>query len=250
VISNFTWDWIYAEYAEYLDRAPALLPTIQAAYRTATAAWRLPMYGGFESFDEAWRADAPEARGLLDVPFVARHARHSREETCGRLALPLDRRLALVSFGGYGAAGLPLDRLDCRDEWTVVLTSHETARPSGKGVCVLNEKDLYGAGFRYEDVVAACDAVVSKPGYGIISECLANNTPLVYTSRGRFAEYPVLVGEMPRVLRCAYLDQDSLLAGRWLAALDAAVAMPAPPERPATNGAEVIADMIAVHDAL
>ena len=30
---------------------------------------------------------------------------------------------------------------------------------------------------------------MTKPGYGIISECVANGTAILYTSRGRFAEY-------------------------------------------------------------
>ena len=59
----------------------------------------------------------------------------------------------------------------------------------------------------------------------------------------------MLVREMPRYLRCAYLDNAALLAGRWQAALDAAVDAPAPPETPPTNGAEVIADMIAARIA-
>jgi len=45
-------------------------------------------------------------------------------------------------------------------------------------------------------------------------------------------------------LRCAYLDNQSLLAGRWQAALDAALAAPEPPQRPRTDGAVIIADMI------
>ena len=49
--------------------------------------------------------------------------------------------------------------------------------------CV-NEGDLYDRGFRYEDLVAAVDVVLTKPGYGIVSECVANDTALLYTSRG------------------------------------------------------------------
>ena len=30
----------------------------------------------------------------------------------------------------------------------------------------------------------AADVVVTKPGYGIISECIANDTAILYTSRG------------------------------------------------------------------
>jgi len=127
--------------------------------------------------------------------------------------------------------------------WTIVLTgaSAETAGP----VHIIAEQGIYDRGLRYQDLVSAVDAVVTKPGYGIISECIANETALVYTSRGRFAEYPVLVREMPNYVRCAYLDQESLMSGHWRAALETAAGAPAPPERPATNGAEVVADMIA-----
>lgn len=218
VVSNFTWDWIYAEYREHLPAAPALIPTIQSSYRLAEAAWRLPMHSGFDAFSQ-----------IVDMPFVARHATHGREETCARLGLPQDRKLVLPSFGGYGVQGT-LDRLDLDESWHVVRVP---------------DASIYDAGLRYEDLVGAVDVVLTKPGYGIIAECIANDTAMVYTSRGRFIEYPLLVGEMPRYLRSAFLDNDALLTGRWRAALDAAVSAPAPPERPRTDGAEVIADMIA-----
>lgn len=230
VVSNFTWDWIYAEYREHLDRAPDLIPTIQRAYRHAAAAWRLPMHGGFETFDATWLAEAPERRRLTDVPFVARHARFSRDETRRRLELPLDRRLALPTFGGYGVGGLDYARIDLDAGWHV-LGRFPDAR-------------IYEAGLRYEDLVGAVDVVVTKPGYGIISECIANDTPLVYTPRGRFAEYDVLVREMPRYVRAAPLDNASLMAGRWRDALTAALNAPEPPERPRTDGADVIAGMM------
>jgi hypothetical protein len=220
VVSNFTWDWIYAAYAEHLHLGPGVIPTIQRAYRQALAAWRLPMHGGFETFDR-----------IEDVPFVARHARHGRDQTRRRLGLPVDVRLALPTFGGYGAHGVDYERLDLRGGWQVL--GHFADAP------------IYEAGLRYEDVVGAVDVVFTKPGYGIISECIANETPLVYTSRGRFAEYEVLVREMPRYLRCAFVSQGDLLAGRWRAAAEAAVRAPAPSERPRTDGAAVVADMMA-----
>ena len=61
---------------------------------------------------------------------------------------------------------------------------------------------MYDAGLRYEDLVGAVDVVITKPGYGIISDCVANGTAMLYTPRGRFAEYEVMVREMPRLLRC------------------------------------------------
>ena len=99
----------------------------------------------------------------------------------------------------------------------------------------------------HEDLVAAVDVVLTKPGYGIISECVANDTALVYTSRGHFVEYDVLVREMPRWLRCGFISNEDLLAGRWQPALDRALAQPAPPETLGVDGAERAAAIILRH---
>jgi L-arabinokinase len=233
VCANFTWDWIYAAYAEHLRSAPDLLPAVRDAYAQASAGWRMPMHGGFESVP-----------AVEDIPFVARQPRRDlqRAEIRRALGLPLDARLALVSFGGYGAEGLPLDRLDSTPEWTVIVTHRGTAPPPP--VLGVDEAAMYSAGLRYEDLVGAVDAVISKPGYGIISDCVAAGTPLLYTSRGRFAEYDVLVAEMPRYLRCRYIDGIDLRAGRWRTALDSVIALPVPPEAPRTDGAAVVAQRI------
>ena len=112
-------------------------------------------------------------------------------------------------------------------------------------VAFVDERALYASGLRYEDLVAACDVVVTKPGYGIISECIANDTALLYTSRGHFIEYDVMVREMPDVLRCAFIDQEALLGGRWRDALDALRRSAPSLDHPATNGAKVAADWLA-----
>jgi L-arabinokinase len=229
VVSNFTWDWIYAAYREHLHLGPDVIPAIERAYRQAHAAWRLPMYGGFETFASS-RDHASAAPPVRDVPFVARHARHGRDETRQKLGLPRDARLVLPTFGGYGAQGVDYAQLDFGPDWQVLVN--------------FDDRLIYESGLRYEDLVGAVDVVFTKPGYGIISECIANDTALVYTSRGRFAEYDVLVREMPRYLRCAFVSQEDLVAGRWRAAADAALTAPAPPDDPATNGAEVIVGLM------
>ena len=82
------------------------------------------------------------------------------------------------------------------------------------------------------------------PGYGIVSECVANRTALLYTSRGRFIEYDLLVAEMPKLLRCRAITQIDLLAGRWDDAVHALLAQADPPERPRVDGAAVAAEEI------
>jgi len=103
---------------------------------------------------------------------------------------------------------------------------------------------MYGSGLRYADLVRAVDVVVTKPGYGIIAECLANDTALLYTSRGHFIEYDVLVAAMPQLLRAGYVGHADLFAGRWQPHLDALLAQPEPHARASVNGADIAAELL------
>jgi hypothetical protein len=233
VLSNFTWDWIYSGYPQAAER-PSLIPKIQSAYASASAGWRLPMHGGFETISP-----------IVDVPFIAQHAnpRRTPDDVRRALELPLDRPLALLSFGGYGVRDLSLDCLDCLDRWGIVAVARDVS-PLPPHLWRVPQQRVYDAGLRYEDLIRAVDVVITKPGYGIIADCVANGTAILYTSRGRFIEYDVLVAEMSRFLRCRFIEMDALAAGRWRAALDALLASPPPPERPRTDGARVVAEMI------
>ena len=215
-VGNFTWDWIYSIYPGFDRVASDVIPTIRRAYATTACALRLPLHGGFE----------PMAAVTRDIPFIARQSTRNPSETRRALGLTGERPVVLASFGAYGA-DLPLDRLLRSDRFTLIDPRREPP-----------------AGFVYQDLVAAADVVVSKPGYGIVSECVANQAALLYTSRGRFVEYDLFVAEMPRVLRCRYLSQEDLLAGRWADGVDALLAQPEAPATARIDGAAVAADAI------
>jgi L-arabinokinase len=235
-MSNFTWDWIYAAYpgTEDLSRA------IGDVYAGADLALRLPLWGGFGTFER-----------IVDLPFIARRSRRGRDEVRRAFGLPRDQPLALVSFGGYGVDGLDMDALTRNGRWGLLMTSttpvgERTLGGVGRSgsLIPLDEPAMYARGFLYEDIVHAVDVVVSKPGYGIIAECVANQTALLYTSRGQFAEYDVLVAGLPRILRAGFIDHGALFAGRWAPHLDALLAQPAPPERPPVDGADLAAALL------
>lgn len=242
-IGNFTWDWIYADYPR-VRLAPSLLPAIRGAYARASMALRLPMSAGFESFSN-----------VRDIPFIARHATRTREETCKILKLPADKPIVLLSFGGYGLSSLDTEMLAKFKKHTLVTT---VSNPGGRtrkdtpatersgALATVNEEVMYNAGVRYEDLVGAAEVVVTKPGYGIVAEAIANDAAVLYTSRGHFPEYDVLVQEMPKHLRCAYISQEDLFAGKWESQLDKLRAQPRSKtyKKPETNGAEVAAEIL------
>jgi hypothetical protein len=235
VISNFTWDWIYETHPGMAAAAPWLVPRIRRAYQRATHALELPFAGGQEIFSHVTR-----------VPLVARRPTRSREDTRAYFGVAPEKPAALLSFGGYGLPDLDLNAIDARGAWTFVTTDRSStgvAAPAND-LAFVEERAFIDSGFRYEDLVAAVDAVLTKPGYGIISECIVSETPMLYTSRGTFREYDLLVREMPRFLRTRFISQPDLFAGRLLAGLTSLVAQPEPPERMATNGADAAAEIL------
>jgi L-arabinokinase len=242
-LGNFTWEWIYEDYTAWLGPASWIPALIRDTHRHAEEAWRLPMHGGFEGF-----------RRIVDLPFVARHSGRETGEVRERLGIADGRTVALVSFGGFGLEALGPDALGRDAEFDFIVTEGSlvpggdrtagTATTRVGHVVSVNEHAWYGEGWRYEDLVRAADVVLTKPGYGIIAECLANGAAIVYTSRGRFAEYDVLVEALPRLVRCAFISNEDLLAGRWHDAIGAALVAPAPPPGEPTDGADFAADRL------
>jgi len=244
-LGNFTWDWIYSAY----PGSDRLVRMIREAYSEADVALRLPMWGGFEAFER-----------VVDLPFVARRSARDPEDVRRAFSLPHDKRLVLTSFGGHGREGIASVARDMNGYAVLFTTAVPAGQPpsppgtsvppmdlrrqAGTEVLFVDERQLYAGGFRYEDLVRAVDVVITKPGYGIIAECLANDTALLYTSRGLFIEYDVLVDAMPQFLRTAFIDHSDLFDGRWRPHLDALLAQPAPGSKPATNGASVAADAL------
>jgi L-arabinokinase len=234
-IGNFTWDWIYAGYSDAatLD----LARNIRRMYQHATTVLRLPMAGGFEGLESKTR----------DIPFIARHSRRTQDDVRIALGLPpraYGKPLVLMSFGGYGVAGVDTAALANLTDYTIATTdvsAKENAIKTAPGLLYISEQQVFRSGLRYEDLVRGADVVVTKPGYGIISDAIANGAALLYTSRGHFVEYDVLVREMPRYLRARFIQQEDLLSGNWREALGRLLEQPAPPEKPALNGADIAA---------
>jgi L-arabinokinase len=233
-VGNFTWDWIYQAYPQFARLAPGVIERIADAYARTSFTLRLPFSGGFAAMSR-----------VESVPLVARHARTPRDITRERLGLGATELVVLASFGGHGG-NIPLDAAAASNAFTLVTTGYEASKTSvlHSRVRVASADVLRRAVLTYTDLLAASDVVVSKLGYGIVSECLANNVPLLFTLRGRFIEQDVFVHDMPAVMRCRHIAAQDLRDGHWAPAVDALLAQPRPPQTLPTTGAGVVADRI------
>ncbi|UWZ77923.1 hypothetical protein L9S41_09425 [Geoalkalibacter halelectricus] len=226
-IANFTWEWIYEDLAARHGDFDDVLSSVREDYRSASAYLRLPFHGPF-----------PAGISCENLPLVARRAQLSRAAVRKRLGLVDGRRLALISFGGFGLQDCDFSALASLRDWVFV----SEARP---GAPAANFIVPPPQGLAYPDLVAAADVVVTKPGYGIVSEAIANGTAVLYTSRGEFREQDLLVAGLRRYARARFISNEQLLRGDWGADLDALLQQPLPDATPACDGDRVAADRLA-----
>lgn len=221
-VANFSWDWIYRHLSA---RAPQLLGSAElaaAAYATADLLLELPFAGDLSAFPRR------EPVGL-----VARRPSVPRDEARRRLGLDA-RPAVLLSFGGIGLAGDPCGPATPLGAAADLQVVREAA---------MTHEALRALRLDYPDVVRAADVVVTKPGYGIVSDAIAAGTRVVYTERGDFPEYPILVRGMAALVAAEHVSNGDLRAGRVLEPIRRVLARPVPPP-PDLGGAGRAAERI------
>jgi L-arabinokinase len=225
-LANFSWDWIYGHLAKRQAGFEEPARRAAAAYARARLLLQLPFAGDLAAFP---RREA--------IPMVARRQRGPRAEARRLLGFG-DAPTVLVSFGGLGLPGFDPRVLTRLARHRFVLETDEHPLPAN--VRGLTRAGLAALGLQYLDVIGAADVVLTKPGYGIVTDCIAAGTRMIYTERGDFPEYPILVAEMARHLPCAHVSNEDVRTGLLEEALDAVLRAPFPPP-PRLDGAEVAA---------
>ena len=173
-LCSLNWADIYRYYFSGRPEAQRILEQMEAAYNSALA-FLCPQPAMPMPFLDRRRDIGPlTSRG---EPRMA--------ELRDRLGIDDDKLLVMVSLGGV-AARLAMER------W-----------PEGQGIHWLVNPDwqvqhadvgsLRQPGFSFADLLASCDAVLGKCGYGTVTECVANGTPLLYVPRPDWPEDQTLV---------------------------------------------------------
>lgn len=226
-LANFTWEWIYAGLAESHPGYCDVLEAVAADYRQGQLLLRLP-FG-------APTTAIPRCEAL---PLVARHGQRNPAEVRRQLGIPEHKRLALVSFGGFGLQGYDFAPLQALSDW-VFLTEAEQDWQQG------SVRSLPMGMIPYPELVRTADVVITKPGYGIVAEAIANQTAVLYTSRGQFREEPLLVAGLQRYTRSLEISNTALRQGDWGPALERLLTLPQPTATLASDGDQVAADRLA-----
>ena len=226
-VGNFSWDWIYAP---FVARDPRWRPVIQMfaeGYRKSKLLLKLPFSPAMSIFPKR-----------VDLPLLAKPGRARRAELARRTGADPAKRWVLLSFTTLDWTAAALREVETLADFEF-FTVKPLAWPGWKNVHAVDRTKI-----GFSDVLASADVAVTKPGYGILSECVANAKPMIYAEREDFIEYPLLERELKRYLKNVHIPAAELYAGRLGAALAAVESAPAPLETLPAGGAEMAADIL------
>lgn len=234
-LSNFTWDWIAEPLAAEAPARPGLLQEVSDCYAKMSLLLRLPLGGVSDVFPQ-----------VIDMPLVANVSQRDPAEVLRHLRIdPTDRRpRALFSLrGAIPSEALAAAVRDAADFLLLCPTNEPGSVPEGSIPVPL--RDPQRGDLDFSDVLRICEVAVGKLGYGLVAECIASGVALLWPRRTGFREDAVVEREGPQFLRMREMPREDFHAGRWGGHLRAAVALPPPPKRMPTDGAEQCAAKIA-----
>src|SRR5512135_1758541 len=172
---------------------------------------------------------------LLPVAPIAATGNDRRDELDHLLRLSKDEKLVLVSMGGI-ASRLPMERWPRIDgvRW-LVQDSWQVNRDDAITLETLP--------MSFGDLLASCDVLLCKPGYGSFVEAVCSGTPVLFVDRPDWPETPALVEWLHRHGAGVEVSRQKLESGDIAAELANIWRMPQP-ERVVPSGAAQAAEWL------
>ncbi|EQA46731.1 hypothetical protein LEP1GSC050_0640 [Leptospira broomii serovar Hurstbridge str. 5399] len=197
-LGNFTWDFVYSHYKRPIFSRFA--EEIRNEYALCELALILP-----------FSCPTTSLKNKREIGLLGRKPKLSKEEARRQFGFEKDVEYYLFSFGAYG---IDPDRFSWQD-WNparkrIVISGTELKGPAPNSLGVVSVPPCH-----YPDLIKACDFVLTKPGYGILSETLLANTRVLYTDRGDFPEYPFLVEALNRNFYSSFISHEDLYNFNW-----------------------------------
>ena len=174
---------------------------------------------------------------IEDIPLVATPGRSRRDELVKLTGCDPKKKWILLSFTSLDWDEQALNRAEELSEYVFF-----TVKPlewRRRNIHAIDRSRI-----QFSDVLASVDVVISKPGFGLMSECVLNRKPLIYADRADFREYHVLVEGIRRYLKNVHIPAELLYRGELGDALAAIWNRPEPKETLAAGGDETAAKRI------
>lgn len=246
--SNFSWDWIYepfvsgagvltggnhtprAIHAPRPMRTSALLSKISSYYALFDELLAMPFTGISDAFKK-----------VTPVPLVAVLPTQTKQQILQKLPeVYKDNRFKLLVGlrGGCSTDTLKQVALKSPDILFTVFFDLPDGMPQNIFRLVQTPE------LDFSDVLQISDAVMSKPGYGMLADCCALGIDLVGPTRFGFREDDLSIPIAKKYIRHAAMTREEYETGNWRRAIDTLKQMPKPPAVMDSSGAKVCAEII------
>lgn len=226
-VGNFSWDWIYSEFIRQDRSWQPIVDVLHETYAQTDLLLRLPFCEEMRAFPRI--EDIP----LVGSPGIACRSTIERLTGCDP-----GKKWILLSFTTLDWSEAALKRVERIKEYEFFTVYPLEWRR--RNIHPLDREEM-----TFADILASMDAVISKPGFGILSDCIANKKPLIYADRTSFREYPILVDAIHKYIRHVHIPATELYEGRLEESLDRIWHSPEPSERLALGGDRIAAERIA-----
>ncbi len=223
---NFGWDWIYSDFVQHDPRWQTYVEKFRNVYRETDLLLRQPFAEPMSAFPNQ-----------IDLPLLAKPGTDRREHIAKSTGADSAKKWVLLSFTTLNLDTRALEKITKPNDYEFF--SVDPLEWKGSGIHCIDRATI-----SFTDALASVDIVVTKPGFGIVSECIANDKPMIYADRENFLEYPVLVEGIERYCRNAFIPAAELYSGNLAPALAAIETAPPPSETMPNGGAEIAAHAI------
>ena len=226
-VSSLNWADVLASRAHGRADVMAIAESMRRAYSKADRLFALVPGMPFDGFERRVRA-AP----------IARRGRADRAGLRKALGVPAAQRIMMVAFGGLPMA-FDTARWQLPAGWSAVMLTQATVETP----TVIAAERL---GWDYIDLLASCDLLVAKPGYGTFAEAGFASRDTRAVPRDDWPEAPWLIDWLAHHARCATIALPDLRAGRFEAGLAAIARQPARVAADGDGAAEIADQIVAV----
>jgi hypothetical protein len=193
---SLNWADIYRHYFGQRPEAGQVLEHMEGAYSSARA---------FLCPEPSM--SMPFLRKRVGIGPIAALGKARPESLRAWLNLAADQLLILVATGGVRAR-FPMD------SWPVDQGYHWLVSAEW-GVQHPNVSSFQDTGLDFTDLIASCDAVLGKCGYGTVTECVVNATPLMYIPRPEWPEEAALLGWLQAHHAALAVEPHRLITGEF-----------------------------------
>ena len=226
-VGNFAWDWIYSAYEARDPDWKSVVDIFRKGYAKTDLLLRLPFCEPMTAFPH-----------IKDIPLVASPGQCRREEIAAFTGCDPAKKWILLSFTTLEWDEEALACVERLGDYEFI-----TVKPLEWERCNIHALDRERVSF--SSTIASVDAVVSKPGFGIVSDCIANRKPLIYADRSDFLEYPILEAAIRKYIKHIHIPSADLYRGDLRASLERIWKSPEPTENLPSGGDEIAARRIA-----